>query len=271
VVGPDELPPLLPEAAAGPVQRWCGRHGRVNAHGYSGAGAHWMHVPGLATFRFAGPDRVTAIAAPPVDAERLQEGYRRTVLPLVLQAFGVEVLHASAVEAPRGVVAFCAHSETGKSTVAYGLDRRGYPLWADDAVAFQGTAGRVETIPLPFRVRLRPPSQAYFARQGRLAGTEGLRDRPARRPVPLAAVCALERVEEANGAGVHVERLSAGSALPAVLAHAQSFRLPDSTRHRRLVLQYLALVAGVPVFRVRFAADLARLTGVLDRLERTIA
>jgi hypothetical protein len=35
--------------------------------------------------------------------------------------------------------------------------------------------------------------------------------------------------------------------------------------------QYLALVAGVPVFRLRFPPGLERLGDILDQVERTIA
>ena len=58
----------------------------------------------------------------------------RTSASTVLRR-GWEALHASAVLSPQGVVAFCAGSGTGKSTIARGLSERGYQLCADDAVA----------------------------------------------------------------------------------------------------------------------------------------
>jgi hypothetical protein len=269
-VSSEVLAPLLPEAVGGSIRRWRTRDGRIAIYGYSGAGARWLHLPGLATFRFTDSDEVTAIAAGTVEPERIQDAYRRTVLPLALQVFGLEVLHASAVVSGRGVAAFCAHPETGKSTVAYGLGRRGYPLWADDAVVFRALAGQVQAIPLPFRIRLRPLSRSYFAGQGESEEPETV-GQSGRHPVPLAAVFVLERVHDGGEAPVEVHRLSAGGALPAVLTHAHSFSEDDPARKRRLVDQYLALVAGVPVFQLRFPPGLERLGDILDQVERTIA
>src|ERR671935_59558 len=64
---------------------------------------------------------------------------------------GREVLHASAVITARGVVAFCAVSTTGKSTIAYQFSRRGYGIWADDALAFDGADRGVTALWLPFQ------------------------------------------------------------------------------------------------------------------------
>jgi hypothetical protein len=230
-----------------------------------------MHLLALATFRFDSGDHVTAIAAATVDPERIRDIYRRRVLPFALQAFGQEVLHSSAVETDRGIVAFCAHSETGKSTLAYGLHRRGYTLWADDAVVFRASSRVILATSLPFRVRLRPASWSYFARDGHLVEPGAEVERSGSRQRPLAAVFALERSGDSDGAPVEVQRLPAGEALPAVLAHALSLVVDDPPRKRLLVEQYLALVAGVPVFRLRFPADLDRLVQTLDQVEKTIA
>ncbi len=269
-VSPDVLAPLLPEAVDGSIRHWCTRDGRIAIYGYSGAGARWLHWPGLATFRFMALDEVTAIAADTVEGERILDAYRRTVLPLALQAFVYEVLHASAVMSGGGVAAFCALPETGKSTVAYGLGRRGYALWADDALVFQACAGQLQAIPLPFRMRLRPLSRSYFARQGEPEEPHTV-ERSGHRPKPLAAVFVLERVHDAGEMSVELHRLSAGDALPGVLTHAHSFSEDDPARKRRLVDQYLALVATVPIFRLRFRPDLERLDDILDHVERSMA
>lgn len=270
IVSARVVAPLLPEAADGVVCRWRDRQGRIGAYGYSAAGAHWMHLPDVATFRFADREEITAIATEPVEVERIRDAYRRNVLPFVLQVFGLEVIHASAVMTPRGVVAFCAHSETGKSTVAYGLHRRGHPLWADDTVVFYAHSGAANAIPVPFRVRLRPASWSHFSRDGHREALEAEELQCGRRPRPLAAVFALERVPHSDDAAIEVERLASGSALLAALAHAQSFDVEDPTRTRLLVNQYLTLVASVPVFRARFPTALERLTAVLDRIEEVI-
>jgi hypothetical protein len=117
------------------VQVWRDHEGTVCAAGHTVAGRHWMHVPRIGSFAF-GPcagDAVHVFAEPSARPESVLDTFRRMVLPLALQAQGEEVLHASAVRMLQGVVALCAVSETGKSTLAYALSRRGFPLWADDA------------------------------------------------------------------------------------------------------------------------------------------
>jgi hypothetical protein len=83
-------------------------------------------------------------------------------------------------------------------------------------------------------------------------------------------VFVLARVPDPGSPVNEVRRLSAGNALVAVLDHAQSFSEEDPVRKRRLVDQYLALVAGVPIFRLRFSAGLERLEHILDQVEGAV-
>src|SRR5512134_3155557 len=83
-----------------------------------------IDVPGVARLRFDRTgERVEATPEPGVSPVAVSRAYR-DALPLVLQARGSEVLHASAVLGPRGVVALCGASGSGKSTLAYALGRR---------------------------------------------------------------------------------------------------------------------------------------------------
>jgi hypothetical protein len=257
-----------PTATEGPVHRWRAPDGRVTALGYTAGGVRWMHLPGLATFRLDAGDVITAFGADGASGDRIQEVFGRSVLPFALQASGLEVLHASAIVMGPGVVAFCARSGTGKSTLAYGLAGRGHPLWADDAVAFEAAACGPRAIPLPFRLKLRPQSLAHFARRGAPPPPSGpVLPGPSR---PLAGVFVLERLQPAVGTAVNVSRLPAGEGLAALLAHAQAFSFGsfgDPAGRRRLAEQYLALIGAVPIFRARFTVDLERLDAVLDGIE----
>ena len=125
-----------------------------------------MHLPGVASFRL-GDAGEEAIVVPepgsaPIELDMIEDAYHRAVLPMALQAHGNEVIHASAVLIQGRVVALCAPSQTGKSTVAYGLHRRGYNVWADDTVVFDSTTNPVQAIPYPHRVRIRRESADYF-------------------------------------------------------------------------------------------------------------
>ena len=145
------------------MQVWRENDGTVSAYGYIASGQHWMHFPGLGSFCFSShSDEVIAFAEPSARLDWLRDTFYRSVLPMALQVFGKEVLHASAVETTYGAIAFCAISESGKSTIAYGLSRRGHPLWADDAVVFEISDHEVWSHPMQFEIRLRAASAQYF-------------------------------------------------------------------------------------------------------------
>jgi hypothetical protein len=239
---------------------WHDVHGRPVGYGH--AGDRWLHLPGVATFRFSS-EGVEAVANGEVAVARIRDAHRRLVLPLALQALGQEVLHASAVVFDAGAVAFCAGSGTGKTTVAYSLALRGHPPCADDAVAVDLTGRRgPEVIPLPFALRLRPASASFY---GRDAQPMPVQHPSARRP--LAAVCVLERRDEGGG----LRRLGSAEAFRALLAHAYVFGLNDDARKRHMVKHYLRLASQVPVFQVRLASGLSTLTGTLDEIEQAVA
>jgi hypothetical protein len=256
--GTDDVPPGLAEA-------WPDAAGGVFALCRSEGGRHWMDLPGVATLRFdAGGRRVAARPRAGVAPSAVADAYRHAALPMVLQALGAEVLHASAVDGRGGVVAFCGASGSGKSTLAYALHRRGHGLWADDAVALDVADDGAIARPLPFDVRLRPASAALFGlgpAAARLAASPG-----DRAPAPLAAVCLLDR-----GAGrARIERLPPAAAFPAVLTHAHCFSLRDAARKRLMLSRYLALVSRVPVFALGLEDDLGALGDAVAAVERLL-
>jgi hypothetical protein len=229
-----------------------------------------MDIPGVASFGFAVPtESVTAVPHPPARPELIRVTYERSVLPLVLQAGGAEVLHASAVYMRAGVVALCGSSGVGKSTTAMALGRRGHPLWADDVVALDMNGRHPEVLPLSFELRLRAEAASFFGekpgatRRLRPSGTPGNGAEP--EPACLLALCVLSRDDER--AGVAVERLGAG-AVPALLTHAYCFSLQQAVFKRRMLQHYLELAARVPVFAIRFRPGLERLSAVADVIEQ---
>ena len=229
--------------------------------GYGHADERWLHLPGVATFSFD-PTGVKAVAREDVALDKIRDAHRRRVLPLALQALGQQVLHASAVTLEAGAVAFCGKSGTGKSTIAYALSRRGYPPCADDAVAFDLAGGVPELVPLPFALRLRPDSVAYY--------NEEAPPLEARHPIarqPLAAVCVLER----GVGGTELRRIGRNEAFRALLAHAYSFGSKNGPRRQRMVEHYLSLASQVPVFRVRLASGLSTLADTLDEIQAAVA
>lgn len=229
----------------------------VASYRYSRDGQHWIHFPTLADFCFdPNRDEVIAIAHDGSHLDAIWDAYYRSVLPMALQTVGQEVLHASAVQTPRGVLAFCADSETGKSTIAYGLSLLGYPICADDAVAIETRDERIYVAPLPFKVRLRVASASFFGLTQQTAPattTFCCNATTDRTPVPLAAVCVLRRMPEVvDGIVAESVHLSPVQAFMAVLPHAYCPRLGNLEERRRMIQRYLNLTSQVPVFETRF-------------------
>jgi hypothetical protein len=187
------------------------------------------------------------------------DAYQRNVLPLVLQLRGHEVLHASAVQTEDGLFVFCGVSGAGKSTFAYRLSRRGYAVWADDAVVLGAEGDGAVALHVPFRLGL-PPSEMSNGP-----------DEPHHEPSAGAAAPILGFLILAqNGPGgplVDVKRLQPVDAFTALVPHAYCFKLSDSDRNAVMLDRYLRLASSVPTFEVRYLADLDHVDAVLDELE----
>jgi hypothetical protein len=272
IARPDLATPVLPDVTDPTVQVWHENDGTVCAYGYVARGQYWMHFPGLGSYCFSRhSDEVIAFAQPSARLDWLRDTFYRSVLPIALQVFGKEVLHASGVKTAYGTIAFCAISESGKSTIGYALSRRGHPLWADDAVVFEISDGEVWAHPMPFEIRLRPASARYFGY------SQNDNHNPTRcdfvsqvnlKPVPLVAVCVLERRDLLGP--VRIRRILPIHAFPTVLSHAYCFSLQDMERKRRMMHAYLALVREVPVFSIRFSTGLEALPQLLESIEQEI-
>ena len=262
IVDTDAEAAVPPEAAEGAVQVWR-EQGQVCAYGYAAEGHNWLQLPRAATYRFTrATEPVVAVAAAGASEGAIVDGFERTVLPLALQFFGSEALHASGVVAANGVIALCGDSGVGKSTLAHVLSTRGHELWADDAVAFECAPEAVVAIPLPFRPILLPSSVAAFGAPDETASA-GRVDRP------LACVVVLGRAP-AGEPELSVTRCAPAQALEAAIMHAYCYRPDDLERNRRMIDTYLDLVARVPVFAVNFVDDLDGVSRVAERVEALV-
>ena len=226
-----------------------------------------MRVPGIASFRFGASDgQALAIAEPDARPDLVEDAYHRAILPMALHAHGTEVLHGSGVLMPAGVVAICARSQTGKSTLAYALHRKGgYRVWADDAVAFKTFDDRVEALPFPHRLRIRPDAASFFGLDAdqSLAFTQTQST-----PAPLACIFVLERDDELKQPVTF--RLGPGKAFSELFPHAYWFSLQDLTKKRETMNNYLALCTQIPIFQLRFMGAMDELPAMLDQIESSV-
>ena len=141
---------------------------------------------------------VTVFPEVGVDDEALHDAYRRIVVPIAFQTHGGEVLHASAVRGPLGVVAFCADSLGGKSTMAYAMVV-GPTACGPTTLSRSTSRGTIAAVMLPFVLRLRPSAAQFFLGTERTAEHDpiGAVEEPRQAPgskAPLTAVFFLERI-----------------------------------------------------------------------------
>jgi hypothetical protein len=254
------------------LEVWRDIHGGVAAYAEILGDEYWMHVPGLASFSFSRCGKEVAAAVPgSVREDLVIDAYRRRVLPMALQVCGREVLHSSAIRSSAGVTALCGLSEVGKSTLAYGLSRRGYSLWADDTVAFEISENGSSSILLPFHVRLRPASAAHFdVDQSRPPDNLAYLNLPiGGETAPLATVCVLRRGGSTDSP-VTVRRLSLAEAFSSALDHACCFVPQSDERKRRMIHNYLDLAAQTPFFDICFQPGLENLPVILDAIEQAL-
>jgi hypothetical protein len=268
------LMPAFPDIHDSAVEVWQDRDGKACAYGYVVDSKYWMYFPQLASYSFTlNADEVVAFPEGNAQLTAVWDTYYRSVLPIALQVFGREALHASAVQTQFGVVAFCAVSETGKSTIAYGLKQRGYPLWADDAVVLDFKQHDAFAIPLPFSLRLRWNSAKYFQHcSHNFEQPAGSFHPPSSTAVlPIAAICILEQQPSFIASqAIKIQRLSPLKAVPLILAHAYCFNLKEVGRKRKMVENYCQLAANIPIFTVQFATGLENLPQILTEIERQI-
>ena len=268
--GPVDVPE--PDVAAPDTQVWPDLQGNPAAYFYVVDEDYWSLIPTIGAYRVRVDGGVLAVPEEGAPFSLVLDAYRRTVLPQALQFFGRQVLHASAVVTDNGVVGFCAFPQTGKSTLAFGLAKRGYAPWADDALVFHTSPEGAQALALPFAIRLRPTSRAYFdveplppeerPEDGTITiGTESL---------PLAAVCALSRTSAHEPARVSIRRLDPGDAVKSLLPHAYYVSLEDEILKERMLRAYLELAALLPVYHLSFPAGLDVLPTVMDELERVV-
>jgi hypothetical protein len=267
--------PALPDANDPKVTVWRDRHGVLGALSHLQNGERWLHVINLASFKFdLDQNEVIAIPASDVPDELVEDEFQRTVWPTALQLQGWEVLHGSAIQTARGIIAFCALSETGKSTIAYALSERGHSLFADDAVLLNFSSKDIIASTMPFQVRLRPASASYFghaaSESDTLFGRVRREGKTNYEQSQLKAICLLEKLPESSQETLSISQVSATEALPELLKHAIYFSSQDKERKREMMGHYLSLATQVPIFRASFRHGFDKLPDVLDGLEQHI-
>ena len=237
-----------------PVAVWLANDDLV-LHGYRAGDFGWITIPGLASFRFAAKGAVKAGPDGGDDAS-IRDAWLRSVMPLVIQARGTQVLHASAVASDGRVMALCGTSTAGKSTLAAGLMQRGYELVADDALPFDVSNGAALAFPVPFRLRLRPGALDSISAE--------VATPSAGNSFALGVLMILRPDGETNPPRL----LKPAAAVGALMPHAYCFSLDEGKEE--LVRAYGDLASAVPVYELRYEQQPGALDSILDTLEELL-
>jgi hypothetical protein len=208
-------------------------------------------------------DRRLLRCAPTVqDDPHWQRVLLDTVLWSVSLLRGFELLHASAVETPAGIVAFVAASGGGKSSLAAEYLRRGASFFSDDIVALDDPDGRVVGFPGPPVINL-PRQFAPADVAARPIADFGDERWVEVEPVspgarPLAAVVIVDRARGHEAACARVEATTLE-----LLPHALGLPHLEERVRRRFEL-FSRVAATTPVLHL--TADLDVPTGELADL-----
>jgi hypothetical protein len=201
--------------------------------------------------------------------------WQRTLIGKVLPTVGVlrgyETLHAGVVDSCEGVVALAGPSGTGKSTLIVELLRRGWPLFADDALTLGEEDGTVLAHPGTPHMNLDlelPGGVDPHEIGSTLHMLAGERWMTAHASVsqtrPVRLVCLLERRP-----GLALESRALPSN-PLLLAPYMLGLASDAERERRRFCLYADLMESAALVRLTAGAEHTPCQ-IADELERTLA
>ncbi len=237
----------------------------------------WIWIYHMATYRFplkAPPEGVDCVAVPHpgVEAATIIDGYYRMVLPVVLQLYGLESMHGTAVVPPGGggVYTLHAYSKTGKSTLTLALEQRGLRVVADDALILDPegvglSPARPALRPIPFTMRLRSASAKLFGLpvRDKIPDPGELGEDDLSPPLPLAGFVLIERVDDG---ATNLARLAPHVGFKRLLNHCYTFDAFKMERTGAMMKSYLRFAREVPVAVFRYPSGLEKLPAVADEL-----
>ena len=249
-------------------------------------GAHYLfRFHGLVDFLVLESGReIQCFPAANVPPDTITNLFLNHVMPRVLSQHGRLLLHASAVLAPSGVIAFLGAAGHGKSTLAASFCQQGLPAIADDCLVLKedhrnfvvtpscwGLRLWPETISALFGTELDYPKVAHYTDKRRLkADNEQLFF--SIEPAPLRRIYVLATPETADAGAIKITALSPREATMALVNAAYRLDISDRDRLRKEFADLGSLAATREVWQLAFPRDLSLLprvkAAILENLER---
>jgi hypothetical protein len=227
----------------------------------------------------SGGNEVEFVPIQPVPEETVQHLLLDQVIPLVINLRGGEALHASAILASKGAVAFAGPAGSGKSTLAGSLVKLGYPFVSDDCLMLREEDQNIYVIPAYPAFRLWDDAEKYlFGENGNHGSvahyTSKLRVSVERKPETyceksqpfLRLYDIVQFPETGENSEILIKQLSRRESFMALVRCA--FRL-DITDRNMLVRQFEFLkrvVSRISVRRLSFPRDFKLLPSVCNSI-----
>jgi hypothetical protein len=283
------LPPAAPEDGERPVNIRLGATPAAlsaplaTAESYEANDTEFLlRLPGIATYYVRDGVEIVVhkdAGAPELDVRSYLMG---NLFAVLCHQRGLLPLHASAIAAPQGAVAFLGASGAGKSSIAAFLARRGHHVLADDICLVDPAAPRDQRV-LPMAPWLKLWSATLDAMGESSQGLPRIFSddekyryvlRQPEAPTPLAELILLERAEDQaeDQAGASFEPLAPVHALHAVLDFTyQSWLVRATGRMDRYFLRCGQALDGVRVTRMRRPWGFEAMDATLEALETHLA
>ena len=195
------------------------------------------------------------------------------VVPLALSSRGCLILHASAVVAPEGAIAFLGAAGQGKSTLAASFSHHGFPFLTDDCLVLKEDGGRLVAIPSYPGLRLWPdsllgvfealpelPQVASYSEKKRLEAHDRFPFQA--EPVAIKRIYLLAESQS----DVSIDAVAPRDAIPELVKYVYVLDVENRDDFRDK-FQKLSNLATLPLFyRIAFPRDFSLLPDVRRRI-----
>jgi hypothetical protein len=257
----------MPEGGTVPIQQWPDGEGRAWLSIARGAGGYRVSLPDLECVISPDGRAITFDAAARLSVSALAHLLLHQVLPLAVSRTGRLVLHACAVDTPRGALAFLGESGAGKSTLAASFCRRGFALVADDALAIDLRGVDIGVWPTADGLRLWDDmSEAAPAGIGGQSGVAGKRRAPAALATDRSPLARVYLLATSGDERAVVTEVPPAPARIEMLSHLFRLDVTDREESRRLFDAVHRVASDVPARRVAYPDGLEHLDAAVDAI-----